>query len=342
MKRLIIVTTILCTVVLIIPTMLVMFSSPTSETTVSTTQVEGNEQQPVIPDYNPEEDISIAVYRSQSEQVETVPLEQYVMGVVASEMPVNFELEALKAQALTARTFIIQQMLNPSTDIKLPDEAIVTDTVTHQVYQNDTELKNKWGQDFDKNMEKIALAVLSTKGEVLTYENEPITAAFFSTSNGYTENSEDYWQNSIPYLRSVESPWDQSSPRSSAEKVISITEFEEKLGIEMPEDGSVGTVVARTDGGRVAKVKIGGKEFTGRDIRDRLELDSSDFHWQRHNNQIVIRTRGWGHGVGMSQYGADGMAKEGRTYKDILNHYYQGVSIQSHEPFVAKLTAKSE
>ncbi|ARK32737.1 Amidase enhancer precursor [Halalkalibacter krulwichiae] len=323
MKRLLIAATILCTVILIIPTMLVLFVSETEETTTSTVRSVAVDQPEEKWSYNPEDDMTVAVFRSQQNEIEELPLEQYVMGVVASEMHPNFEMEALKAQAMTARTYMVKNILQPR-DVQVPDGAMVTDTVTHQVYQSEVELKEKWGADFDLYMARIQEAVLSTQGQVLTYEGEPIDAMFFSTSNGYTENSEDYWHSEFPYLRSVESPWDQSSPRFTAEKMVSVAEFQNRLGVALPEDGSVGTIVERTDGGRVAKVVIGGKELSGRQVREKLELDSSDFQWQRQGDQIAIQTRGWGHGVGMSQYGADGMAKEGKSYEDILVHYYRG------------------
>ncbi|NEU30392.1 stage II sporulation protein D [bacterium LRH843] len=339
MKQLLIVATILCTIVLIIPTVLVQFvSSPASN--VKSQENSVNEQGPSL-SYDPKADVAVSVFRSKSEQIEEVPLEQYVAGVVASEMPANFELEALKAQSLTARTYIIKQMLNPG-DFKLPPGAMVTDTINHQVYHNDEELKALWGEDYKWKKEKIGEAVLSTQGQVLTFDGEPITASFFSTSNGYTENSEDYWQNEIPYLRSVASPWDQTSPRFSSVKQISLAEFEQKLGVKVPSGDSIGTISERTDGGRVAKVVINGKEFTGREVRDMLELDSSDFEWEKKGKEIVIQTRGWGHGVGMSQYGADGMAKEGKNYEEIVHHYYKGVDIQALGPYVSQLTAKKE
>jgi stage II sporulation protein D len=341
MKRLLIVATILCTVVLIIPTMLVLFVSEPTESTTSTVRTVSIEESEQTWSYNPEDDVAVAVFRSQSEQIEDVPLEKYVMGVVASEMHPNFEMEALKAQALTARTYMVKHILQPR-DVQLPEGAMVTDTVTHQVYKNEAELKEEWGVNYDLYMARIQEAVLSTQGKVLTYDGEPIDAAFFSTSNGYTENSEDYWENEIPYLRSVESPWDQSSPRFTAEKVMTVSEFQKKLGVSLPEDGSVGTIQERTDGNRVARVVINGKELSGRQVRDKLGLDSSDFQWQRQGNQITINTRGWGHGVGMSQYGADGMAKEGKSYEDIITHYYRGVEIQGLDPYVAQMTAKAE
>ncbi|WP_332691967.1 stage II sporulation protein D [Halalkalibacter lacteus] len=341
MKPLLIVATILCTTVLIIPTMLVLIVSDPTESTTTVTRTITVEETQEKWSYEPEEDVAVAIYRTQVEEIEEVPLEQYVMGVVASEMHANFEMEALKAQALTARTYMVKNILQPH-DVQLPEGAMVTDTVTHQVYKNEAELREQWGADFEMNMARIQEAVLATQGQVLTFEGEPIDAMFFSTSNGYTENSEDYWGDAYPYLRSVESPWDQSSPRFSGEKVVSLSEFQEKLGVTMPEDGSVGSIVERTDGGRVAKVVINGTELTGRDVRDKLALDSSDFQWQRQGDQISIQTKGWGHGVGMSQFGADGMAKEGKDYKAIVNHYYQGIEIQGLDPYVADMMAKAE
>jgi stage II sporulation protein D len=340
MKRLLIVATILCTTVLIIPTMLVLFvSDPAENTRTTMTRTITLEETEEKWSYEPEEDVAVAIFRTQTEKIEEVPLEKYVMGVVASEMNANFEIEALKAQALTARTYMVKNILKPRNE-KIPAGAMLTDTVDHQVYKSETELKEQWGADYEMNMARIQEAVLATQGQLLTYEGEPIDAMFFSTSNGYTENSEDYWGDEYPYLRSVESPWDQSSPRFNGEKVVSISEFQEKLGVTLPDDGSVGSIVERTDGGRVAKVVINGTELTGRYVRDELDLDSSDFQWQRQGDQIVIQTRGWGHGVGMSQFGADGMAKEGKDYKAIVNHYYQGVEIQGIDPYVADMMAK--
>jgi len=276
----------------------------------------------------------VSVFRSSSETIEEVPLEDYIVGVVSSEMPASYEMEALKAQALTARTYLIRQILDGN-DINLPDGADVADTVLYQVYKNDEELKELWGNDYQWKISRIQKAVMETEGEVITYEKEPITATFFSTSNGYTENSEEYWENEIPYLRSVESPWDTESPRYKGEKHLTIDEFQQKLNVKLA-DGEVGNILARTTGGRVAKVDIGGKSFTGREVRDVLELDSSDFDWQRHGDNVVIETRGWGHGVGMSQYGADYMAKSGKSYQEIIEHYYYNVHIEEATSVLVK------
>ncbi|WP_028401630.1 stage II sporulation protein D [Ectobacillus panaciterrae] len=281
--------------------------------------------------------VEVAVYRSEQKKVENMPIEDYVAGVIAAEMPANFEMEALKAQALTARTFVIKRMLAGE---QLPNKANVTDTVDNQVYKNDTELKKLWGKDYDGKMKRIQEAVKATAGQVLTYKGEPITASFFSTSNGYTENSEDYWGSPYPYLRSVDSPWDKEAPKFTFDQTFTVSDFQKRLGIQVLNDGSVGKIVDRTSGKRVKTVQFSGKTLSGKDIRAKLQLRSTDFTWKQQGNNIVITTKGYGHGVGMSQYGANGMAKEGKSYKDIVAHYYQGVEITGLNQYEGKLTAK--
>lgn len=283
--------------------------------------------------------VDVAVYRSKDQHIENIPLEEYVAGVVASEMPAAFEMEALKAQALTARTFIVKQMMSEE-KVGLPEGALVTDTVMHQVYKSPKELKSIWGKDYEWRMKRINEAVAATNGQVITYKDQPITASFFSTSNGYTENSEDYWQNAFPYLRSVESPWDKSSPKYTDTKIIPVQEFEQKLGVEANGSESLAKITARTEGNRVAKVSISGKVFSGRDVRTKLDLNSSDFSIDLQGDKVVVQTRGWGHGVGMSQYGANGMAAEGKKATEIIAHYYKGTTISSVDPFASKYMAK--
>ncbi|UII55721.1 stage II sporulation protein D [Cytobacillus spongiae] len=283
--------------------------------------------------------VEVAVYRTAKQQLEKPELEEYLVGVVASEMPAEFEKEALKAQALTARTYIVRQMLS-SERVGLPDGALVTDTETHQVYKNDEELRKQWGVDYNWKIAKIREAVAETAGQILTFNGEPITATFFSTSNGYTENSEAVWPNAFPYLRSVESPWDLKSPKYDGQVVMSVTDFQAKLGVKVGSEPSVGKIREKTKSNRVGKVEIGGKSFTGIEIREKLELKSTDFTWERKGNNIVIQTKGYGHGVGLSQYGANGMAAEGKTYQEIVQHYYNGIEIASSQSFLTKITAK--
>ncbi|WP_064498787.1 stage II sporulation protein D, partial [Bacillus safensis] len=176
--------------------------------------------------------VAIPVYRSAHQQVENIPLEEYVIGVVASEMPADFEMEALKAQALAARTYIVRQMISDKT-VKSPKGSLVDDTQMFQVYKNKQELKKIWGKAYNWKLKKVTEAVASTQGKVLTYDEKPIDASFFSTSNGKTENAEAYWKNEIPYLKSVSSKWDEKSPKFQNKKTISVSEFQQKLGVTL-------------------------------------------------------------------------------------------------------------
>lgn len=282
---------------------------------------------------------TVSVFRDKLGEVQELELESYVAGVVASEMPATFEEEALKAQALAARTYVTQ-IIAAGGAADLPDKADITDTIAHQVYKSDDELKALWKDEYDNKKAKIKKAVEATKGEVLTYKGKPITASFFSTSNGWTENAKDYWEEDVPYLQSVESEWDKdAAPEFIHETSIAVAEFEEKLGIKLSK-GEIGTVLERTPGHRVKTVSIAGQTFSGRDIREKLGLRSTDFHWTQKGDSILIQTKGYGHGVGMSQYGANGMAKEGKNYNEIVMHYFKGVEIASVDSILPSLVAQ--
>lgn len=337
-KPIFIVVVIVVIITVIIPAVLVL---PFAEETSKGIVIENQSSQNAVVDKSRLEQsaVEVAVYRTESREIQKLPLEKYIAGVVAAEMPADFELEALKAQALTARTYIINRLLGSKID-DLPSGAQVTDTIEHQVYKSDSELRELWKSDYQWKSDKIAKAVLETEGQILTYDGEPITATFFSTSNGYTENSEAYWKNAYPYLKSVASPWDQDSPKFHDRKVVSVADFEQKIGVKLTGAKEVGTIVERTPGNRVASVKIGEKIISGKQVREKLELKSTDFEWERKNNSIIISTKGYGHGVGMSQYGANGMAQEGKSYKDIVKYYYQGIEIASSASLTQKMIAQ--
>ncbi|UFT98916.1 stage II sporulation protein D [Radiobacillus kanasensis] len=334
-KPSIILMTSLVSIILIIPTLIVVPFIQSGGEKQSVTTTKAAEQVSLNPS---DSAFAVEVYRTDAKKVEEVPLESYVVRVVASEMPADFELEALKAQALAARTYVINFLEHNNK--KIPEGADVTDTVQHQVYKNDEELRATWGSDYNWKMEKITKAVAQTKGEIITYEKQPITPAFFSTSNGYTENSEDYWSDKLPYLRSVESPWDLDSPKYMDQKILTVAEVEKALGITLDPNAKAVAKISHTEGKRVAEVVIGGKTFTGRDIRQKLELRSSDFDIEQKNNHLIFTTKGYGHGIGMSQYGANGMAKEGKSYKDIVTYYYQGAKVSTVDSAVPKLVTK--
>ncbi|MGL4521991.1 MAG: stage II sporulation protein D [Bacilli bacterium] len=277
--------------------------------------------------FQQDEAVTVSLYRTSTKDVEKKGIETYVFGVVAAEMPASFELEALKAQAIAARTYVFRKH-NIRNNEQVWD---VQDSVSDQAYYDINQLKNIWGSDFYENAKKIKEAIEATEGMILTYKGKPIEAYFFSTSNGKTENSEDYWSNYVPYLRSVNSEWDIQSPKYERTVGMKVPEFNERLGIRLQVSKPIMRQVKRTSGGRIASVVIEGEKFTGREIREKLGLASSHFtmRYAPHVNEIVIKTYGYGHGVGMSQYGANGMAKSGMNFKEILDHYYTGVQIDS-------------
>ncbi|HLR75005.1 MAG TPA: stage II sporulation protein D [Virgibacillus sp.] len=313
----------LMTIILVIPTLIVVPFNQKESTHANKESTESEEE--VTIEQDDDSALSVAVMRTQSEEVENIPLETYVARVVASEMPAEFELEALKAQALAARTYIVNYLLHNES----PEDPNVTDGTEHQVYKNDEELRRQWGSDYQWKMEKLTEAVEATKGKILTYNNAPITPAYFSTSNGYTENSEDYWENEIPYLRSVESKWDEKSPEYLDQQILTIPEVAQALDIDLPESTYISMDVTRTNSQRVKELTIGDHTFSGREVREKLQLQSSDFSIEQKNNHLIFKTKGYGHGVGMSQYGANGMAKEGKNYEDIVKYYYKDIEVNS-------------
>lgn len=264
----------------------------------------------------------VRVKDEKTNEIIKVPFEEYVKGVLAGEMPTSFELEALKAQAVASRSYVmvkIKQNQNNDYD--------VVNTVNNQVYLTDEELRAKWQGEYTSKINKIKTAVLETKGEYLTYNNEVVEALFFSTSTGQTENSEDVFTSKVPYLRSVSSSWDKASPVYEDAVSFNLQDFYTKLGLEYNKTITT-EVLETTSTGRIKKIKINGKEFNGRDVASKLSLRSNYFTITQNGENVNITTKGFGHGVGMSQYGALGMAKEGYTYDKILKHYYKGTEIK--------------
>lgn len=279
----------------------------------------------------------IKVYNVKSNEVMVIGFEEYLKGVIASEMPAEFNLEALKAQSVTARTYILYRMKKYAGGQPEHTDAPVC-TGTHcQVWSSTDDLiashDDGW---YDAYWSKIEEAVNSTKGQILTYEGKIIEPLFHSTSGGRTENSEDVFSASIPYLRSVESPYESEAPKLHDSIRITVSDFISKLEAVY---GDLGLTRSNLDdkiqlgevseGGKIKTIYIEGKEISGREMRSIFGLNSTNFSFIQTGNEIEILTTGYGHGVGMSQWGADGMADEGFNYKEILKHYYTGVEIVS-------------
>ncbi|WP_432363916.1 stage II sporulation protein D [Sporosarcina sp. UB5] len=255
-----------------------------------------------------------------------LPLEEYVIGVVAGEMPIDFHDEALRAQAIAARTYVLR-----TTD---GGKKPIAATVSAQVHKTVQERKERWGKKFKQNEKKLREIVATTEGDTIVYGNEMITAMFFSTSNGKTETAQNYSGNPIPYLQSVESPGEDLVAAEVERRIdLPIALWNEALGSEWKADRFKSLKLVRNQTGRVQKAVSTDFEMSGREMREALGLASTDFDiaYDVTNEIVLITTKGYGHGVGMSQYGAEAFAQKGWTAENILTYYYSGTTIKKFE-----------
>ena len=258
-------------------------------------------------------------------------LENYIVCVVAAEMPALFNIEALKAQAVAARTYAVNQM--EANGFTLEDMI----AFGGQAYIDSQGMRSKWGDNYEVYYSKIKKAVEETKGEIMVYEGEPILAVFHAISRGKTETAENVWQQDVPYLQSVESEGDTKAAEykfetsmPSDEIIKLLSEKYNGFAVEGDLFESMETL-SQSPAGYILKIKIGNMTFTGRQVREALGLRSADFTYKKDGESIVFTTNGYGHGAGMSQYGAHYLAEEGKTYKEILAHYYTGISFSKIE-----------
>ncbi|MBB6216355.1 stage II sporulation protein D [Anaerosolibacter carboniphilus] len=279
----------------------------------------------------------VRVYMHKTQKIVEMDLEEYIKGVISGEMPASFEMEALKAQAVAARSYAVSRILKFK-DGGQPAHpgAELCDDVHCQVWLSKDQLREVkpkyWMRDY---WPKIEEAVEETQGLILTYQGEPIGEPLFhSSSGGRTENSEDVFASAVPYLRSVESPYEENTPHYAEVQVISIPTFIAKFKSKY-NDSDINAsnlktaikIMERSTGGRILKMQVGNKAVTGREIRELLGLRSANFKMTIDNKNIEITTFGNGHGVGMSQYGANGMALNGYNFEEILKHYYVGTEV---------------
>ncbi len=264
----------------------------------------------------------IRVKRLNKDTIERIPLEVYITGVLAGEMPINFDLEALKAQAVASRSYALKRI-----EYNKDKEFDVVDSVMNQVYLDDEYLHTAWGSNYIKNINKLRTAVNETIDEYLEYDGEVIDALFFSTSNGYTEDSGNIFNFTTPYLQSVESPWDKDVTDIYQTKKMSLTEFYKLLNLPYTKNLNI-EILKRSKTKRILLLKINNNKFKGTEIYNKLSLKSTDFTIELYGDYVLITMIGYGHGVGMSQYGAEGMAKAGYTYNEILKHYYTGTNLK--------------
>lgn len=268
------------------------------------------------------DDAVVLTVKNKSGNLQQLPLEEYLVGVVLAEMPASFESEALKAQAVVARTYTGRRMANGKHD----SAAVCMDSGCCQGYRDPEDYLSDGGTE--ASVEKIRRAVAATDGQVLTYEGKLIDATYFSCSGGSTEDAVAVWGQDVPYLQAVESPGEEAAPRYSDSVTLKAAEVARKLGIS-PEGNPSSWFgeVSYTDGGGVKTMVIQGKSFQGTAIRSALGLRSTVFTVTTGGDFVTFTTRGFGHRVGMSQYGAQAMAENGSSYADILGHYYTGAEL---------------
>ena len=250
------------------------------------------------------------------DNIVSLNLEEYVKGVVACEVPASFDSEALKAMSVAARTFALY---------KISKGKSIKTTVSDQCYIDNDKMKSKWKSNYNKYYTKISNAVNDTKGEYMTYNDKVIIAFYFSISNGKTENVENVFSQKLDYLVSVDSSWDKKSNYNEKKIKIKVIDFLKKLNIK---DNKIYDIkIDRSSTNRVNNIKINNSNYKGTKFRSLLGLRSTDFNITYDNDFVYIHTVGYGHGVGMSQYGANYMAYDGYSYDEILKHYYTGIKI---------------
>ncbi len=293
------------------------------ETSIQTTQPPTENQQ------------TISVFRSLTNTSEEIDMFEYVCGSVAAEMPLAYHEEALKAQAIACYT----NAMRMKEESNKSNNHITDDSAVDQGYIDENQRREKWGTDFEKYEKKLQSVVKSVENEAIFYNDKLCVAAFFAISCGKTEDAKNIWGNDVPYLKSVPSPGDKLSPQYASSIAFDKKDFTdilkaEKLIKNEPENlENIMKIKETSSSGTVLKVVLNGKEYTGEETRKLFSLRSPVFNIKTSADTITFSVCGYGHGVGMSQYGADYLAKQGNTYKEILTHYYTGVEIKSYNVF---------
>ena len=300
---------------LVVPCSLYRLAEVTQPDTTEPESVEATEV--TVPQTESPEEPTVQVLMDA--EVQDMPLEEYLTGVVLGEMPASFETEALKAQAVVARTYTLKSS-------KHENAAVCTDYACCQAYCSPEDYLA--AGHTQEELDKVTEAVAATRGMVLTYEDKLIDATYFSCSGGRTEDALAVWGSDIPYLQAVDSPGEEDATHYIDTVQFTAAEFQTKLGVQL--SGSPGSwigAVTYTNGGGVDTIQIGNVAYSGTELRQKLDLRSTAFAITAVGDTVTVTTKGFGHRVGMSQYGADAMAVSGSTFAEILAHYYPGTKL---------------
>lgn len=305
----------------------------TEQSSVSSENIEQEDGQNSNEEYNYEKYKTIKLLHPETSQIEELNIDEYLYGVVASEMPASFEIEALKAQAVVARTYTIYQIINNSGKHENAD--MCDDFNCCQAWISKQERMEKWEiEEAENYWNKIVEAVDSTKGKIVAYNRQPINAFFHANSGGVTESSLNIWGGiDYPYLKSVETAGEEGYTQYASEVILTKQELLDKLQtvhndctIDFSAQDSI-KILDYTTSGRVKIIKFGNKEIAGTEARTLLGLKSTNFTFKIEGDNITFSVTGYGHGVGMSQTGADSLAKSGSNYEAIVKHFYTNVEI---------------
>ena len=323
-----------------LPAIIITFVSPDTDGKEEKSAFDdaGAEEVFVSGDYNfcASPDLMIRVYINERDETVEMKLDDYIKGVLPAEMPPSFNIEALKAQAVAARTYVLAHKQQYEQKGYPPEHKGNADACTNykhcKAWVSEDDAKARW-QDWDQvYKQKIDDAVTSTANICMVYNDEPIVAVFHSTSSGVTESAKDVWGSDVPYLQSVESEGDVLSPKYNAVKSVSMTEFMDKVQAAHPDidwtEGIIGEIT-RSDAGGILTIKLGNQKLSGTELRELFGLQSvnAQLEISEDAQTVTITTKGNGHGVGMSQYGANYMAEEGKSYIEILKSYYTNVEL---------------
>ena len=267
------------------------------------------------------------LYDPKTEKITTINADDYIFGVVAAEMPALYEPEALKAQAVAAYTYACfnrEQNKDNAYDLS-------ADPSVSQCYITEEEADAKWGEKAEEYKEKIKSAISEVSGYAITHKGEIILSVYHAISGGTTEDSSNVWGKEYPYLKAVDSSWDKTAENYTTTVTLTTAELKEKIGDAVKFEGEGKDYFGKatlTNSGTVKEIEVCGKNITGADLRKYLDLRSSCFEVSYSEGSFTFTVHGYGHGVGMSQFGANCLAKEGKDFKDILKHYYTGCKIE--------------
>jgi len=322
----------LIALVLIIPAAIALLSGPTPQ---PRDRVQTDPNQGITVETATDEPM-IQVYNAQQGQIVPMKLEEYVVGAVAAEMPASYDIEALKAQAVAARTLAVYKWRGrggPGCS-NHPGADICTEFTHCQAWVDDSGMHEKWGNSYDKWKQKITEAVAATRGMILTYQDQPIQVFYYATSNGKTEDCAAVFAQDLPYYGVVDSPGEEGYHKYEETMTFTRAEVADTINDRYPAANlnkknleSQIEILSHTQSGRVAEVRVGDTTISGSAFRQAFGLNSTDFTISYKGNNVNIRTLGYGHGVGMSQVGADAMAENGAGVSEILAHYYIGTTL---------------